>query len=315
MRWLKGHDVHEYSATDDDALWLARAVAHEGSPMDAVAWALVQRFALLYPTYPTVAALVKAYAQPINPRWFPHGDLHAKRLRQLASDPRRQADELARARRREQYAQTPWDSIPAAARTAALEALEAHGDSPVPGAVHYRGSTAPEGATKKQAYARAQQYAANRPDLVSVVRIPQGYGRGQNWFFMSPSSQTLRLLPEDEPPLIVPPKPNPVGHPPPPDGAPQGEGWGWAWCWLESHSTLSASQEAESEPPSQPSEPQPDEQSGDEAEQCEPSSETNAPKRETATPENEQTDHEPALAEGPVMSIERARELGLFPEA
>ena len=302
MRWLKGNQVHEYAATNDDALWLARAVAHEGSPHDAVAWALVQRFALLYPTYPTVAELVKAYAQPINPRWFPDGDLHAKRLKQLASDPKKQADEIARARRREQYAQTPWDSIPAAARTAALEALEAHGDSPVPGAVHYRASTAPEGSTKKQAYARAQQYAANRPDLAAVVRIPQGYGRGVNWFFMAPSSQTLRLLPEDEPPLIVPPKPNPVGHPPPPDGAPEGEGWGWAWCWLQSHSTLGASQEQESERPSQLSELPPDEPSA-------PVDETTEPEDETAGVEPE-----PVLPDGPVMSIDRARELGLFPQ-
>lgn len=60
-----------YPITDEDLLWLARAVKYEGDPTTyaATAWTLAQRYALVRSTYPTFAALIRAYAQPINPLW------------------------------------------------------------------------------------------------------------------------------------------------------------------------------------------------------------------------------------------------------
>jgi len=71
--------------TDGDALWLRRAVEREGEPRELVAQALVNRWAMLHdrpgPTaYPSLASFVRAYAQPVNPRWFPDGDLHLAQL-------------------------------------------------------------------------------------------------------------------------------------------------------------------------------------------------------------------------------------------
>lgn len=68
-----------------DQLWLLRAVEAEGAPKEMVAQALVNRWAYLYDhgyaeQYPTLASLVRAYAQPVNPRWFPGGDLHVRAL-------------------------------------------------------------------------------------------------------------------------------------------------------------------------------------------------------------------------------------------
>lgn len=67
------------SWTDADATWLLRAVEAEGPPRDWVAQALVNRWSVLQDaspgTYPTLAAFVRAYSQPVNPRWFPGGDL------------------------------------------------------------------------------------------------------------------------------------------------------------------------------------------------------------------------------------------------
>ena len=105
-----GHIVtsrgHELPWTAADALWLRRAVEREGEPREWIAQALVNRWALLRDQgggqYPTLTSLVRAYAQPINPRWFPDGDLH---LAQLAAHAPRgaahRADMIARAERRE----------------------------------------------------------------------------------------------------------------------------------------------------------------------------------------------------------------------
>lgn len=105
-----GHIVssrgHTLPWTADDALWLRRAVEREGEPREWVAQALVNRWALLkdrgVTDYPTLARFVRAYAQPVNPRWFPAGDLHLAQLE--AHAPRgaaHQADMIARAQRRE----------------------------------------------------------------------------------------------------------------------------------------------------------------------------------------------------------------------
>ena len=55
-----------------------RAVEREGQPRPLVAQTLVNRFAWLHSRghYPTLESFVRAYAQPVNPRWYPAGDLH-----------------------------------------------------------------------------------------------------------------------------------------------------------------------------------------------------------------------------------------------
>lgn len=94
------------SWSPDDALWLRRAVEREGEPRDWVAQALVNRWAVLRDRgrteYPTLASFVRAYAQPVNPRWFPAGDLHLEQLDAHASrGAAHRADMIARAERRE----------------------------------------------------------------------------------------------------------------------------------------------------------------------------------------------------------------------
>jgi hypothetical protein len=92
--------------TDGDALWLRRAVEREGKPRELVAQALVNRWAMLHDqpgpaAYPSLASFVRAYAQPVNPRWFPEGDIHLATLE--AHAPRgaaHRADMIARAEAR-----------------------------------------------------------------------------------------------------------------------------------------------------------------------------------------------------------------------
>lgn len=142
----------QLAVTADDRLWLARAVEAEGAPRDLVAQVLVNRWAWLadeHPgLYPTLTSLVRAYAQPVNPRWYPTGDLFAKRLERAPEDER---DALrAQAERREAVhsARTTFSARTDAAVTQALQ-----GPITIPaGALHFAAGW------------------VNRPDLPILVR-------------------------------------------------------------------------------------------------------------------------------------------------
>ena len=83
IAWM-GEHPGEYEVTPEDRLWLLRAVEVEGKPREMVARALVNLFALTRSkgssAYGTLASLVRAYAQPVNPRWFQQGDLYLAAL-------------------------------------------------------------------------------------------------------------------------------------------------------------------------------------------------------------------------------------------
>lgn len=74
-----------YEPTAEDVLWLLRAVAHEGRPHERVARTLISGFmwAREHRTGWVARSLtdwVRAYAQPVNPRWLPGGDLYEARM-------------------------------------------------------------------------------------------------------------------------------------------------------------------------------------------------------------------------------------------
>jgi hypothetical protein len=87
-------------ATDLDRLWLARAVQAEGAPRALVAQTLVNRWGsqLDRGLSKTLTDVVREYAQPVNPRWFPGGDLFARYVQNLSAPDA--ARELARAVKR-----------------------------------------------------------------------------------------------------------------------------------------------------------------------------------------------------------------------
>lgn len=90
----------EYVVTDEDVLWLKRAVLREGAVMAQVAQCLVNGFAAFHSTKPkstpTLTWWVRAYAQPVNPRWFPEGKIFQK---WHARDPKRYPLAVAKKRR------------------------------------------------------------------------------------------------------------------------------------------------------------------------------------------------------------------------
>jgi hypothetical protein len=92
---LQARDAAPYVPTPADVLWLRRAVEAEGKPRALVARALVNLHMLQRArgASQSLAASVRAYAQPVNARWFPDGDLFRAKVRTAA--------ELERARTRE----------------------------------------------------------------------------------------------------------------------------------------------------------------------------------------------------------------------
>lgn len=124
-RWLR--------IRPQDQLWLLRAVEAEGAPREMVAQALVNRWAYLVDHgyaqhFPTLASLVRAYAQPVNPRWYPGGDLHTGALE-------RGQDTEARARTRRDVHSTR-SAFAASTRAAVRRAMLGQLTLP-PGVVHY----------------------------------------------------------------------------------------------------------------------------------------------------------------------------------
>lgn len=95
---------HLLTWTDDDRLWLLRAVEAEGEPRALVAQTLVNRWAWLMDSslrakYPTLTSLVRAYAQPVNPAWFPEGKLFQESLLKMPEHQRAAATKRAVYRR------------------------------------------------------------------------------------------------------------------------------------------------------------------------------------------------------------------------
>lgn len=96
------YDGGEYLPTDEDRLWLLRAVQVEGPPQLMVARALVNGFcwARARRRYGgTLTTWIRAYAQPVNPRWFPEGDLLERFCADLPAPIAARERRLAEARR------------------------------------------------------------------------------------------------------------------------------------------------------------------------------------------------------------------------
>lgn len=121
----------------DDRLWLLRAVEAEGPPRDLVAQVLVNRWAWMWDEVPgkytKLAELVRAYAQPCNPAWYPEGRLFLARLEDLHESERAAA--VLRARKRRDVISTR-KQFSAAAQIAVDTALLGPVTLPA-GALHY----------------------------------------------------------------------------------------------------------------------------------------------------------------------------------
>ncbi len=132
---IRSADGWSYRITPNDLLWLARAVQYEGGDPVATAWTYAQRLASFRSS--SLAELVRAHSQPINPAWDERTDpncvAHPDRCR-----PRQRADgtwtrdplEV-----RAEAASAPWDSLSVAPMLARWAKAEV--PNPVPRATDF----------------------------------------------------------------------------------------------------------------------------------------------------------------------------------
>jgi hypothetical protein len=194
LRWERKGRSFTYVVTPEDREWFARALWREGKPALAVGFTLLQRFAMVIATYPTLSAFLRAYCQPINPGWFPGGRLsEASIQRALArGDAAAAAAERERAAKRVQYSSTPLAAIPAQHVALADAILGGKLSSPVPTATHFTMSFAAEGDSAAIARQKGEAFAAARG--LKLVELPDGYQRGLNWFFRTEATPpTIRF--------------------------------------------------------------------------------------------------------------------------
>lgn len=141
-RVLHGPGGFTYQLTDDDLLWLGRAVLGEAGTRtrggSAVAWAMAQYHALVLgsggsrPKHRTLASLLRAYCQPINPMWA-SADASGCQRNPDACTPQLLA-------RRASITNMSWESLPASVRQLVGSFAQGTLENPVPGATDWAAS-------------------------------------------------------------------------------------------------------------------------------------------------------------------------------
>lgn len=138
VAWDDGTKQPIYLPTNTDRLWLLRAVEGEGPDQKQVAQVLTNRFLYLRARMPsafaTLADLVQAYSQPVNPRWMQGGDKWDAAWNRAKTDAQRATLLAQNKRRRAHRARGTFSASTEAAVTRALTAGSL--DIP-PTAVHF----------------------------------------------------------------------------------------------------------------------------------------------------------------------------------
>ena len=68
-------DGWQYQLTASDLDWLSREIANEGGNDTATLWTMAQRLYALRAHFSSMTSMIRAFSQPINPRWLAGGDL------------------------------------------------------------------------------------------------------------------------------------------------------------------------------------------------------------------------------------------------
>lgn len=157
---IRTKDGYSYQVTPEDLLWLARSVQFEGGDNAATIWTYAQRQAKLRRTS-SLASLVRAHSQPINPIW------------DEASDPkcRQYPDRCTPAmlERRRRAATTPWSSLRSGVRDKVTRWARAELPNPVPKAIDFADA------------AVSRSFMRRNPGTQVVLRTG-------NWYLATPAS-------------------------------------------------------------------------------------------------------------------------------
>jgi hypothetical protein len=185
LSWTDGKS-NSYTVTPTDRDWFIRCLWREGAPAETVGHVLLQRFALLTSQgakYATLTDFLRAYCQPVNPRWFPGGDKSEAFIKRATNrgDAAAVERERERAKQRVTFASTPIASIKPEFIQLADKILYGRSSSPAPAATHFTMSFAETADTEAIALQKAKAFAEKR-GLIHVP-IKEGQKQGVNWFF------------------------------------------------------------------------------------------------------------------------------------
>lgn len=194
LTWVANDKPYSYTVTPTDREWFIRCLWREGKPQETVGHVLLQRFALLRSQgakYATLTDFLRAYCQPVNPRWFPNGDKSKAFVRRATArgDTAAADKERDRAAQRVKYASTPISAIRDEFVNLADEILYGRSRSLYPTATDFTMSFAAGDDTEPEARKKAKAFAAQR-GLVHVP-IQEGHKPGINWFFRGPNRPPL----------------------------------------------------------------------------------------------------------------------------
>jgi hypothetical protein len=195
----KGKDYH-YDLTSNDILNLLRATYKEGKQKEAVAYTLLNRFAWIYPSkeYDSLSSFITAYAQPLNPKWFPTGSAHLASVKQIKSkysgaELQKRLDYAKKlANQRVLNSTMSIDKIPETTTKVVYGILNGEIKNPVKGSMHFRASTAAQSDSQNTALIKQREFASNRSDIGKAI-VYSDATAGNNWFFTSPDSDNFVL--------------------------------------------------------------------------------------------------------------------------
>lgn len=149
---------YSYRITPTDLLWLARSVQYEGGNYLATAWTYAQR-QVLYRRTGSLASLVQAHSQPVNPAWRRDGE------KCRPGGPYHDSDSCSEARlaRRDEAASLPWSEIDERVRNLLVAWATGETRNPVPRATDFADQAVSEG------------FISRNPGTVVVLRDGNWY--------------------------------------------------------------------------------------------------------------------------------------------
>lgn len=150
----------DYQITPNDLLWLGRSLAGEGGLDAATVWTYAQRIALYHDPSRSLAAMVQAHSQPVNPAWRRGGTFCGPGGR-YEGDQRYCSERSLDARDR--FATMPWTSVPADIRETLIRWAQADVPNPVPRATDFADPTV------------SQSFLNRNPDSKVVLRSGNWY--------------------------------------------------------------------------------------------------------------------------------------------
>jgi hypothetical protein len=125
---IRTKDGYRYQVTPEDVLWLARSVQFEGGDHASTIWTYAQLQAKRRRSS-SLAALVRAHSQPINPLWDEATDAKCQQHADRCTPEMLERRRVART--------TPWGSLRAGVRDMVLRWARAELPNPVPRSVDF----------------------------------------------------------------------------------------------------------------------------------------------------------------------------------